>query len=64
MKKKDIKGTSLVVRWLRVSLPSNSGGAGSVLGQGAKVPHASWPKKKSINRKNIVRNSIKTIKTF
>ena len=24
--------------------PSNEGGAGSTPGQGAKVPHASWPK--------------------
>ena len=25
--------------------PSNAGGAGSIPGQGAKIPHASWPKK-------------------
>ena len=25
--------------------PSSAGGAGSVPGQGAKIPHASWPKK-------------------
>ena len=25
--------------------PSNEGGAGSIPGQGAKIPHASWPKK-------------------
>ena len=24
--------------------PSNEGGAGSTPGQGAKIPHASWPK--------------------
>ena len=24
--------------------PSNAGGAGSIPGQGAKIPHASWPK--------------------
>ena len=24
--------------------PSNAGGAGSIPGQGAKVPHAVWPK--------------------
>ena len=64
MKKKDIKGTSLVVQWLRFSLLSNSGDAGSGLGRGAKIPHASWPKKKkkSINISNIVINSIKTLK--
>ena len=26
--------------------PSNAGGAGSIPGQGAKIPHASQPKKK------------------
>ena len=31
-------GTSLVV-------PSNAGGEGSIPGQGAKIPHASQPKK-------------------
>ena len=25
--------------------PSNAGGAGSVLGQGTKIPQALWPKK-------------------
>ena len=37
-------GTSLVVQWLKTS-PSNTGGAGLIPGQGAKIPHASWPKK-------------------
>ena len=27
------------------TLPSNAGGASSIPGQGAKIPHASWPKK-------------------
>ena len=27
------------------TLPSNAGGAGSIPGWGAKIPHASWPKK-------------------
>ena len=27
------------------TLPSNAGGAGSVPGRGARIPHASWPKK-------------------
>ena len=26
--------------------PSNAGGAGSIPGWGAKIPHALWPKKK------------------
>ena len=46
--------------------PSEAGGCwftGSIPGQGAKIPHASWPKKtkhKKIN--NIVTNSIKISK--
>ena len=40
--------------------PSNTGGVGSIPGQGAKIPHASWPKNQ--NRSNIVTNSIKTLK--
>ena len=43
---------------------SNAGGAGSNPGQGAKIPHVSWPKAKTLkekeNRSNIVTNSIKT----
>ena len=27
------------------TLPSNAGGAGSIPGWGAKIPHASWPNK-------------------
>ena len=40
---------------------SNAGGAGSIPGQGTKVPHAPGSKKKKIkkNRSNIVANSIK-----
>ena len=33
------------------TLPSSAGGAGSIPGQGAKIPHASWPKKE-INPKH------------
>ena len=32
-------GTSLVVQWLRLQAP-NSGGLGSILGGGTKIPHA------------------------
>ena len=48
--------------------PSSAEGAGSVPGQGAKIPHASWPKKKNKkknkawNRSIIVTNSIKAEK--
>ena len=30
---------------------SNAGGEGSIPGRGAKIPHASWPKKQSIKQK-------------
>ena len=49
-------------------LPSNAEGAGSIPGQGVKVPHPLWPtnqnilKKKKKTRNNIVTNSIKTLK--
>ena len=31
--------------------PSNAGGAGSIPGRGAKIPHASRPKKQNIKQK-------------
>ena len=40
--------------------PSNTAGAGSIPGLGAKIPHASGPKNQ--NRSNIVTNAIKTLK--
>ena len=42
LNKNDLSGTFLVVQWLRP--PSNAGGAGSILGQGAEIPHALQPK--------------------
>ena len=42
--------------------PSNTGDAGSIPGWGIKIPHSSWPKNQSINRSNIVSDSIKTLK--
>ena len=46
---------------------SHARGAGLIPGQGAKIPHALWPKNqktktktKKYNRSNIVTNSIKT----
>jgi len=45
------------------TLPSNIGDIGSVPTQGAKIPHALWPKNKNINnRRNTVTNLTKTIK--
>ena len=48
---------------VKISL-SNAGGAGSIPGQGTKVPHAPGSKKQNIkkkkNRSNTVANSIKT----
>ena len=42
--------------------PSNTGGAGLIPGQGAEIPHTSWPKNpKYKNRNNIVTPSIKTL---
>ena len=31
--------------------PSNAGGVGSIPDRGAKIPHASWPKKQNIKQK-------------
>ena len=43
--------------------PSRVGVTGSIPGQGANLPHASWPENQSIkNRNNIVTNSITTLK--
>ena len=33
------------------TLPSNAGGAGSIPGQGARVPHASQPKNRNVKQK-------------
>ena len=33
------------------SSPCNAGGAGLIPGQGAKIPHALWPKNQNINQK-------------
>ena len=47
------------------TLPSYTGGVGSVPGQAAMIPHASWPKNQNIQYKlyykfNKFKNSIKT----
>ena len=36
---------------LKETLPSNAGGVGLILGQGTKIPHASWPKNQNIQQK-------------
>jgi len=42
--------------------PSNAASAGSILGQGAKIPHASQSRNQNINnRSNIATNSIKIL---
>ena len=33
------------------TLPFNEGGVGSIPGQEAKIPHASWPKNQNIKQK-------------
>ena len=33
------------------TLPSKAGDVGLILGRGAKIPHASWPKNQSIKQK-------------
>ena len=53
-------GTSLVVQWLRLHVPT-AGGMGSILGQGTKIPHASWFGQ--INKLAIMSKEIKLIKT-
>ena len=46
------------------TLPSNSGGAGSIPDQETKIPNASGTEKQNIkSRSNIVTNSIKTLNT-
>ena len=43
--RKNYKGTSLAVQWLRLCT-SSVGGAGSIPGRGTKIPHAAGPPKK------------------
>ena len=40
-------------------LPPNPGSAGSISSQGAKIPHALWPKSQNMKQKQYVTNSIK-----
>ena len=45
-----IQGTSVAVQWLRFC-PSNAGSAGSIPGQGTKIPHAVWHGQKKIKER-------------
>ena len=40
---------------------SNTGGVGLIPGWGAKIPHASWPKKQKIEQKQHCSNLMKTL---
>ena len=45
------------------TLPSNAGGASSIPGWGARIPHASRPRNQNIkNRGNVVTDLVKTLK--
>ena len=47
-----------------VKSPSSSaGGVGLIPGQGAKIPHASWPKTSNIKQKQCCKKKKKSIKT-
>ena len=46
MAKRDFPGGPVVK-----TSPSNAGGAGSIPGRGAKIPHASWPKNQNMKQK-------------
>ena len=50
--------TCPVVQWLRLHLPIQ----GSIPGQGAKIPHASWPKNQNIKQKQFCNTVNKHLK--
>ena len=51
-----LRGTSLVVQWLRLCAAS-AGGTGSVTGWGTKIPHATWH-----NEKNFFKDGVRACK--
>ena len=53
--------TSLAVQWLRFCLPMQ-GVQVQPFSQGAKIPHASWPKKQNIKQKQYCNKFKKTLK--
>ena len=57
-------GTALADQWLRLRL-LRQGMEVHISGQGARIPHALWPKKQNIKKGNgTVTNSIKTLKKW
>ena len=54
--KKPIKGTSLVVQWLRLCA-STAGGMGSIPGQGIKILHGLWCSQKTNQQTKKPRNN-------
>ena len=44
--------------------PSNAGGVGSIPGQGAKIPHASWPNNQNIKQKHYCNKFNKDFKKW
>ena len=57
-------GTALADQWLRLRL-LRQGMEVHISGQGARIPHALWPKKQNIKKRNgTVTNSIKTLKKW
>ena len=42
--------------------PPNAGGSGSIPGQGAKIPHASWPKSQNLKQKQYYNKYHKHLK--
>ena len=49
-------GSSPMVQGVKTS-PLNAMGAGSISGQGTKIPHAVWPKNQNIRQKQYCNKS-------
>ena len=49
-------GASLMVQGVK-TLPLNVRGAGSISGQGTKIPHALWPKNQNVRQKQYCNKS-------
>ena len=60
--KKKGEGTSLVVQWLGLRLRMQGAHAGSVPGQGTKIPHASQTRKNKQTNMKQKQDSMKTLK--
>ena len=55
--KRNLKGTSLAVQWLRLRT-STTGGTGLIPGQGTKIPHAAWCSQKKRKLKERVMSKL------